>query len=206
MNINKLFRTAVGALALVGVVVALACGGGGGGGGGGNVSYPKIPAHPVYGDLPQLAAKWNAKDSALKADEQAAYGKAKGESDYSKIKEKFEKLKEQASAEQEKDYADAVAKLKGLPFEVKDGVGYSVKSVEIIRGGFNISLEVTDKKKLNVTMMGVGKGLMNYLDADGKVIQEDVEFYGLGGLENGATKTINFANNGFDVAKIVFTK
>jgi len=183
------------------------------GGGGGNVSYPKIPTHPIYGDLPQLAAKWEAKDDALDEAKEKAIAKAKNINAYAKLAEKYEKLEEQADAEKEKDYADAIAKIKetGVPFEVRDGVGYSVTSVTVSSGsrgggGFDISLQVTDKSKLSVSLMGVGTGLMNFLDSSGNVIQEGVEFYGLCGLANGDSKVINLGFSGYDIAKIVFTR
>lgn len=201
-NMKHIFGILLAALTFA--TLAISCGGGGGLP---KADYPKIPTHPIYGDLPQLEAKWDALENALKEMKSAEQAKVKNAKQMENFVARFTRLEEEAEAQKQKEYAAALAKVNPVPFEVRDGVGYTVRSVTVSSpNGWDIDLEVTDRSKINVSMIGVGTGRMNFIDASGNVIREDVEFYGLGGMNNGDSKVINLGFSNYDVSKIVFTR
>jgi len=63
MNMSRLFKTVVSALALVGVVVMLGCGGGGGGGGGSSPQALAKQNVALFAELGKLMQSNKDKDS-----------------------------------------------------------------------------------------------------------------------------------------------
>jgi hypothetical protein len=172
------------------------------------VDYPKIPTHPIYGDLPQLEVKWDDKNKALKEQKEAAFSKVKNADAATKARAKYDKLKEEAEAQEKKEMEEAFAKIKKeFPFEVKDDVGYTVSSVTIVSPApsFVVDLKVTDKSKLDINLIKVWKVHFDLIDDSGN--SRTIQIYpGSEILEAGQGKSSNFAISGYTTSKFVFVK
>ena len=187
-----------------------------GGGKAGKVDYPKVPTHPIYGDMPQLEVKWNALDQDLKARKKAELDKFIAKQDLNgvtKANAKWEQEEEKADAEKEKEVAAENAKITGraIPFEVRDGTGYEVQSVTVAKGelgGCSIAVEikVTNISQLGINLIGTWSAQAKLLDDSGNEFN-DFRFYintGDSKAEVGKVYTVEFAVSGYP-GKLVFT-
>jgi hypothetical protein len=184
--------------------------------GGGKVAYPKVPTHPIYGDMPQLEAKWDALDQDLKARKKADIDKFIAKQDLNggaKADAKWKQEEDKADAEKEKEVAAENAKITGraIPFEVTDGTGYEVQSVTVAKGelgGCSIAVEVkvTNVSQLGIDLIGTWSAQAKLLDDSGNEFN-DFRFYintGDSKPEVGKVYTVEFAVNGYP-GKLVFT-